>query len=156
MYTIIVIIIKLYVPEVTDTSKEYFIIVELPIAKAIIKTAHFKITPGKKIDLPSLDGCGKNVKFTNNDNNVDALSVSKNVNNKFVENSNRVNNNNEDIGNKNDNDIKMNNNQNAGHIIINSSEINNSKLKDGTLDNVTIIICAGYEYNFFFFLFRCI
>jgi len=122
--------LELYIPEIKDTSKKYFIVVELPIANSVIKTAPFAITSGKKIKLPSLDGCGKNVKFSNIDNDVDAISISKNINNKNINNKNINNKNIKNINNKTHPPKNTNANINTN--------ANNNNANIANIDNVPI------------------
>jgi len=72
--------LELYVPDVgTDTSKKYFIVVELPLAEAIIKTDSFTVTPGTNINLPTTDGCGKTVRFSNKEKITNTVSGNVNI-----------------------------------------------------------------------------
>jgi hypothetical protein len=62
--------LELYIPEVKEASKKFFVVVELPLAEAIIKTGSFTVSAGSTIDLPKTDGCGKTVRFSNKENNI--------------------------------------------------------------------------------------
>jgi len=164
--------LELYIPEIKDISKKYFIVVELPIANSVIKTASFTITPGKAVKLPTLDGCGKNVKFSNNDNDVDAISISKNIHNKNIKNiGNKTlppkNTNNINVVNNNGNVAPINNgntyNESTNNIIstpdntensfgeignskpniLNADDNNTEDLEDASFDSISVLACAG-------------
>jgi len=106
--------LELYIPDVgKNTSKKYFVVVELPLAEAIIKTDPFTVTPGSKIDLPKTDGCGKTVKFSN----------------KEISNADEKDNGNKPIEAKDDSKLSGNNNENS--LGIDANKVNN----DGNKNN---------------------
>jgi len=117
--------LELYLPEVKDEpGKKYFIVVELPLAEAIIKTDAFAITKGKKINLPTTDGCGKNVRFSNKDNNI-------------------ANNNGNNNNNTNKNDNNQNKVEDQSKILSAENTSNAATPEEPGSNNMVIIACAG-------------
>jgi len=152
IYIYIFKILKLYIPDVgKNNSKKYFVVVELPLAEAIIKTDPFTITPGSKIDLPKTDGCGKTVKFSNKE---DSKANEKSNDNKPIEakDNDKIsgNNNGNKLGinvNKGSNDSIKNNNStdtNGKSTILNAenSAKDTPENEEGGSKNV-VIIAAG-------------
>jgi hypothetical protein len=144
--------LELYIPDVgKNNSKKYFVVVELPLAEAIIKTDPFTITPGSKIDLPKTDGCGKTVKFSNKE---DSKANEKSNDNKPIEakDNDKIsgNNNGNKLGinvNKGSNDSIKNNNStdtNGKSTILNAenSAKDTPENEEGGSKNV-VIIAAG-------------
>jgi hypothetical protein len=133
--------LELYIPDVgSNTSKKYFIVVELPLAEAIIKTDKFTVTPGSNINLPKTDGCGKTVRFSNKEDigstisgkiNTDNNGNNLNANNSNI-NTNLNNNVNNNNGNANGNET---NNINGNNVANNNNGDNNNGNNNGKIGN---------------------
>ncbi|ORX81137.1 hypothetical protein BCR32DRAFT_268463 [Anaeromyces robustus] len=135
--------LELYVPEVSDATKKYFIVVELPLAEAIIKTGSFTITSGTKINVPNVDGCGKTVRFSNKETNI-SESINKNEAEKSSNNNApNANNNTPNANNNGQNQNANNNGPNGG----NNAPNNGDKPNGQTGDNKSNILTAENTNN---------
>ncbi|ORX42841.1 hypothetical protein BCR36DRAFT_361857 [Piromyces finnis] len=133
--------LELYIPEINgDASKKFFVVVELPLAEAIIKTGSFNVSGGSAINLPKTDGCGKEVKFSNKETNIGS-DVKSNESNNSNEN------NKESTENKpnNKDNIVENDNQNSSNILsaANTSTTTNNNQEEQGSNHAVIIACAG-------------
>jgi len=131
--------LELYIPEVTgEASTKYFVVVELPLAEAIIKTGSFTVTKGSAINLPKTDGCGKTVKFSNKDNNIGTIENGneKKNNEGSIENNAMQNN-----GNQN-NDTQNNDTQNKQNIL-SAGNTSTSEQEEKSSNHMAIIALSG-------------
>jgi len=157
--------LELYIPDVgSNTAKKYFIVVELPLAEAIIKTEKFTVIPGSNINLPKTDGCGKTVRFSNkeavgstisgkinpNDNNGNNLNANNNngntnLNNNANNNGNEANNINGNVANNNGNNDNNNGkiSNNKSNILTAESTSDTTAEEEGGSNNAVIIALSG-------------
>jgi len=157
--------LELYIPDVgSNTAKKYFIVVELPLAEAIIKTEKFTVIPGSNINLPKTDGCGKTVRFSNkeavgstisgkinpNDNNGNNLNANNNngntnLNSNANNNGNEANNINGNVANNNGNNDNNNGkiSNNKSNILTAESTSDTTAEEEGGSNNAVIIALSG-------------
>ncbi|OUM64390.1 hypothetical protein PIROE2DRAFT_8863 [Piromyces sp. E2] len=122
--------LELYIPEIKgDASKKFFVVVELPLAEAIIKTGSFIVTGGSSINLPKTDGCGKTVKFSNKESNLGEEKSAEPKENKE--------------SNGNLESFVPNDNKNNPNILSAANTSNSTNPEEQGNSHMAIIACAG-------------